>query len=71
MAGATQTVCFGDNLNDLPMFAFATRSYAVANADPEVRMAADAVIEANTRDGVARRMEENARFSESPQFPET
>lgn len=47
-------VCFGDNHNDLPMFAIADTALAVANAVPEVRRAASEVIDANTSDGVAR-----------------
>jgi hydroxymethylpyrimidine pyrophosphatase-like HAD family hydrolase len=52
---AAQTVtCFGDQLNDLPMFAIADTALAVANAAPEVLSAATQVIGANTDDGVAR-----------------
>ncbi|GAA2360675.1 HAD family hydrolase [Dactylosporangium salmoneum] len=52
---AAETVtCFGDQLNDLPMFAVADTALAVANAAPEVRAAATQVIGANTDDGVAR-----------------
>ncbi|MFC4333996.1 HAD family hydrolase [Salininema proteolyticum] len=51
--GADRVVCFGDNLNDLPMFEAADEAYAVANAHPDVRAAADGVIGANTDDGVA------------------
>lgn len=52
--GANRLVVFGDNLNDLPMFAIADESYAVSNADPAVLRAATATIESNTDDGVAR-----------------
>ncbi|GAA3259607.1 HAD hydrolase family protein [Dactylosporangium siamense] len=52
LAAATVT-CFGDQLNDLPMFAVADTALAVANAAPEVRAAATQVIAANTDDGVA------------------
>ncbi len=52
--GANRLVVFGDNLNDLPMFAIADESYAVANAVPAVRDAATAIIGSNTNDGVAR-----------------
>jgi hypothetical protein len=52
-AGADRLVCFGDNLNDLPMFALADESLAVANALEEVRSRASAVIGGNAEEGVA------------------
>lgn len=51
---ADRIVCFGDNLNDLPMFAVADESYAVANAVGQVRAAATAVIGSNADEAVAR-----------------
>lgn len=56
--GAVRTVCFGDNLNDIPMMEAATLSVAVGNALPEVKERADMVIGPNTEDSVARFMEE-------------
>jgi hypothetical protein len=53
VAPAAVTV-FGDNANDLPMFAAAGRRLAVANAEPDVRAAADAVLGSNGEDAVAR-----------------
>lgn len=44
MLGADEVVCFGDNMNDLPMFRVSDRSYAVSNAVKEVKEAATAVI---------------------------
>jgi Cof subfamily protein (haloacid dehalogenase superfamily) len=58
--GADALVCFGDNHNDLPMFAIADTALAVANAVPEVRAAASDVIGANTADGVARWISDHA-----------
>lgn len=52
--GADRLVVFGDNLNDLPMLAVADVAVAVGNALPEVREAADIVIEPNYTDSVAR-----------------
>lgn len=52
--GADRLVVFGDNLNDLPMLAVADLAVAVGNAFPEVKAAADIVIESNTTDAVAR-----------------
>ncbi|MCU1527067.1 MAG: hypothetical protein JWP75_830 [Frondihabitans sp.] len=54
LTGVERVVCFGDNRNDLAMFAASDESYAVANALPEVRAAATAVIASNLDDGVAR-----------------
>lgn len=51
---ADKVVVFGDNLNDLDMFAHADTAIAVGNALPEVRAAADLVIDPNTTDAVAR-----------------
>lgn len=48
---------FGDEVNDLPMFAFAGRRVAVGNANPTVREVADEVCEPNADDGVARTIE--------------
>jgi len=57
--GFEKLVCFGDNLNDLPMFAGCDECYAVANAKPELKERATAVIGSNDEDGVARFIEEN------------
>lgn len=60
--GAERLVVFGDSLNDLTMFAVADVAVAVGNALPEVKAAADKVIEANYTDSVARFIAED--FSE-------
>lgn len=52
--GADRVVCFGDNINDLPMMAAADMAVAVENALPEVKEAADIVIGPNTKDSVAK-----------------
>ena len=52
--GFDEAVAFGDNLNDLPMFAEADIKVAVGNARDEVKAAADHVIGTNTEDGVAK-----------------
>jgi hydroxymethylpyrimidine pyrophosphatase-like HAD family hydrolase len=57
---ADTLVCFGDNHNDLAMFAAADTALAVANAVPELRAAASGVIGANTADGVARWISDHA-----------
>lgn len=53
-AGADRLVVFGDNVNDLRMFAVADHALAVADARPEVRAAADEVIGRSDDDAVAR-----------------
>lgn len=52
--GADRLVVFGDSLNDLPMFAVADVAVAMGNALPEVKEAADIVIDPNYTDAVAR-----------------
>lgn len=47
-------VVFGDHWNDLPMFRLAHTAVAVANADPEVKKHASAVIGPNDSDSVVR-----------------
>lgn len=51
---AERLVVFGDNLNDLPMFAVADVAVAVGNALDAVKDAANVVIEPNYTDSVAR-----------------
>ncbi|GAA5114348.1 HAD family hydrolase [Alloalcanivorax gelatiniphagus] len=51
--GAAEVVAFGDMPNDLPMLEWAGTSYAMANAHPSVRDAADLLAPANHEDGVA------------------
>lgn len=55
-SGAGRLVCFGDNINDLPMFAVADASYATANANRAVRAAASGVIGASDDDAVVHRI---------------
>ncbi|MDD4773268.1 MAG: Cof-type HAD-IIB family hydrolase [Eubacteriales bacterium] len=57
--GFKKIIGFGDNLNDIPLFEACDECYAVANARPEVKAKADAVIGANDGDGVAKWLEEN------------
>lgn len=51
---AADVVAFGDMPNDLPMLAWAGRSYAMENAHDTVLQAADLVAPPNDEDGVAR-----------------
>ncbi len=57
--GFARVTSFGDNLNDLPLFAQSDAAYAVANALPEVKDRATGQIGANTQDGVARWLQDN------------
>lgn len=51
--GCDKLVVFGDGLNDIPMFTAADECYAVANAAPELKAAADGIIGSNDEDSVA------------------
>ena len=62
--GCDKIVCFGDGKNDIPMFRIADECYAVANAEPEVKAIATAVIESNEADGVAKWLSANGKFEE-------
>ena len=55
--GAHETVAFGDYPSDLPMLAWAGRSFAPANAHDRVLAEVDEVTESNDEDGVARAIE--------------
>lgn len=52
--GFDHVTCFGDNLNDLPMFGASDFRVAVSNAKDEVKEAADLIIESNNDDAVAK-----------------
>jgi Cof subfamily protein (haloacid dehalogenase superfamily) len=54
---ASEVAAIGDMPNDLPMLQWAGHSFAVANAHPDVRAIADAVVESNDDDAVARLIE--------------
>jgi len=51
--GAERLVVFGDNHNDVPMFAVADQGFAVANAVAELKAVAAAVIGSHDTDAVA------------------
>ena len=59
LMGCDRVVCFGDGKNDISMFEIADECYAVANAEPELKKIATAVIEGNNDDGVAKWLEKN------------
>lgn len=62
-----RALVFGDMVNDLPLFEWAGRSVAVANADPVVLRAATEVTASNDEDGVARYLE--SLLAPQPQGP--
>ncbi|WNI16549.1 HAD family hydrolase [Actinacidiphila sp. ITFR-21] len=50
---AAETIAFGDMPNDIPMFAWAGRGVAMANAHPDLKAVADEVTGSNEEDGIA------------------
>lgn len=52
--GADKLICFGDNLNDEPLFKLADEKYAVKNAYKELKALATSIIGSNDEDGVAK-----------------
>ena len=57
--GFERVIGFGDNFNDLPMFAACDVKVAVENANPEVKAAADFICDTNENDGVVKWLEAN------------
>lgn len=57
--GFDRVVCFGDNRNDLPLFAASDYRIAVGNAVAELQEKADLIIGRNTEDGVANWIQNN------------
>lgn len=60
LLGCERVVAFGDGPNDIELFDVADESYAVANAVPELKCRATAVIGSNEDDGVAKWLAEHA-----------
>lgn len=52
----SETMVFGDNINDMHMLARAEHSFAVGNARPEVKEAARYVADTNVNDGVLKEL---------------
>ncbi|MPY48490.1 HAD family hydrolase [Streptomyces acidicola] len=50
---AADTIAFGDMPNDIPMFAWAAHSVAMANAHEELKTIADELTSSNDEDGIA------------------
>ena len=62
MTGCDRMVCFGDAVNDMPMFELADECYAVENADPRLKEIATGVIGSNDEDAVALWLEKYAKL---------
>lgn len=54
-------ICFGDNINDIPMFEAANEGYAVKNAVDDLKNIATDVIDGNNEDAVAKFVEKRLR----------
>ncbi|MDO5125031.1 MAG: HAD family hydrolase [Ruminococcus sp.] len=52
-------ICFGDNLNDIPLFNAGDKNFAVENACDELKALADGIIASNTENGVANFLKDN------------
>ena len=50
-------VCFGDNINDIPMFKASSECYAVENACNELKVLATKTIDTNNNDAVVKQMQ--------------
>lgn len=55
---SSQTMAFGDGLNDITMLSTAALGVAMENACPEVKVAADHITDTNDHDGVAKAIEQ-------------
>lgn len=64
LLGYDRIVCFGDNVNDIPMFEIADERYAVSNADRRLIALADRVIGSNIEGGVVNWLEKYALFGD-------
>lgn len=66
LIGADRLVAFGDNSNDLPLFAAADVACCVASGRPDARAAADVIVAGNNDDGVARYLAALRSWPERP-----
>lgn len=62
--GADRVVCFGDAINDIPLFEAADQAYAVQNAHPDLKRIARDILPSNDEDGVARFLLQHYRDGE-------
>lgn len=61
--GCDKVICFGDAINDIPMFEIADEAYAVADANLQLKQIATGIIGSNNDDGVAKWLLENASIA--------
>ena len=59
LTGVDRIISFGDSVNDMPLFEASDECYAVANAVDSLKTVADAVIDSNDDNGVAKWLLEN------------
>lgn len=59
LLGAQKLICFGDNLNDVPLMEAADESYAVSNAHERIKEMATGTIGSNNDDSVAKFIEKD------------
>lgn len=64
LCGCDRIVCFGDAVNDIPMFQAADECYAVENAVAELKSLADGILPSNDEDSVALWMEQHCKQGE-------
>lgn len=62
---AEQTIAFGDNQNDIPMFHWAAEAVAMGNAIPELKQIANAITLDNSQDGVAQYLDEKLGLTDT------
>ncbi|MGL4989866.1 MAG: HAD family hydrolase [Sarcina sp.] len=60
---ADRVICFGDNLNDVPMFKVADEKYAMDNGVDSLKKYATKIIDTNDNDGVAKFLDD--RFNQN------
>lgn len=57
-----KVICFGDAVNDIPMFQIADEAYAVSNGVEELKQLATGMIGSNDQDGVALWLQEHGKL---------
>lgn len=62
VTGCDKVICFGDAINDIPMFEIADEAYAVKDANLQLKQIATGIIGSNNDDGVAKWLLENAGY---------
>lgn len=63
LTGCDRLICFGDDVNDIPLFRIADACYALRNAISDLKEIATGVIASNDEDGVANWMKTHAMLN--------